>query len=134
MSTRIVISTFVAGVALVGAFTSAATAAPSKPVPTGAQQCFWARDINSFAAQDDATVNVRVGVNDVYQLNLFSPSPDVDWTQRIGIESRGSSWICSGLDATLIIPSPIGPQRYPVTSIKKLTTAEVAALPKRAKP
>lgn len=110
-----------------GGATFAAAATPPK-------SCFWTREVNNFQAQDDRTVNIRVGVKDVYQLKLFSPAPDIDWTQRIGIESRGSSSICSGLDATLIVPSSIGPQRYPVTSVRKLLPQEVADLPAKARP
>jgi hypothetical protein len=109
---------------------SAGTPKQSKP----AQACFWTRDVNNFKAADSSTVNIRVGVRDVYQLVLFSSNSDIDWTQHIGIESRGSDRICSGLDATIIVPGPIGPQRIPVTSVRKLTPEEVAALPKKARP
>lgn len=111
---------------------SASMAAPKADKP--AQACFWTRDVNNFRAIDNRTVNIRVGVKDVYQLALFGSSPDIDWTQRIAIESRGGSWICSGLDATIIVPSAIGPQRIPVSSVRKLTPEEVAALPKKARP
>lgn len=112
---------------------SASAATPAKPGKS-AQACFWTRDVSNFQAADRSTVNIRVGVRDVYQLVLFSSNSDIDWTQHIGIESRGSDRICSGLDATIIVPGPIGPQRIPVTSVRKLTPEEVAALPKKARP
>ena len=96
--------------------------------------CFRAADISSWTAADSSTVNLRVSVNDYYRLKLLGSCPDVDWTQRIGIEHRGSSWICGGLDATLIVPGQIGPRRCPVSSVHKLTPAEVAALPPKQKP
>jgi hypothetical protein len=113
---------------------SGALAADPAPAETPARQCFWTRDVNGFNAVDDRTVNLRVGVKDVYQLELFSRCPDIDWTEQIAIESRGSTWICSGLDAVLIAPSPIGPQRCMVRSVRKLTPEEVEALHKKAKP
>lgn len=113
---------------------SGALAADPAPAKTPARQCFWTRDVNGFNAVDDRTVNLRVGVKDVYQLELFSRCPDIDWTEQIAIESRGSSWICSGLDAVLIAPSPIGPQRCMVRSVRKLTPEEVEALHKKARP
>ena len=116
--------------ALMGAAASAAPTASDK----AAKSCFWTRDVNSFQAVDDKTVNIKVGVRDIYQLTLFAPSPDIDWTESVALQSQGSSWICSGLDATLIVPGPIGPQRYPVTSIRKLSTDEVAALPPKQRP
>jgi len=117
--------------ALTGGLAQAATPAkPNKP----AQACFWTRDVNNFKPAGDSTINIGVGVRDVYQLTLFGSSPDIDWTQHIGIESRGSSWICSGLDATIIVPGALGPQRIPVKTVRKLTPDEVAALPRKTRP
>lgn len=114
-------------VAVLAAGSAASAAQPSAAPPAkDAKACFRAADVNGFSSVDDKTVDVTVGVRDVYRLTLFSSSPDIDWSQRIGIESRGSSWICSGLDATVIVPGSIGPQRYPVTQIRKLSPDEVA--------
>ena len=112
-----------------------AGAAPEKPTAgKAARQCFWTHQINSFASPDDQTVNVRVGVKDVYQFELLARCPEVNWNQEIAVRSRGSSHICSGLDAEVISPSSIGPQRCAVRTVRKLTEAEIAALPKRGKP
>jgi hypothetical protein len=122
----------------------ALSACAEGPAPTGLaanttsvstpRQCFWTRDVNNFAAADDRTVNVRVGANRVYELDLLGPCPDVDWTQRLGIQSRGSDSICTGVDAMIIAPSPIGPQRCAVRTVRRLTPQEVASLPPRARP
>jgi hypothetical protein len=106
------------------------SAAAAKPK----RECFWTNQVNSFASDDDRVVNVRVGVKDVYQLEMFGRCTDVDWNNRIALVSRGSSHICTGLDAEIISPSPIGPQRCPVSKIRKLTPEEVKALPKHARP
>ena len=132
MRPRILFTTTLAAAALLGAAASATPASAASGKAT--QACFWTRDVNSFQAVNDQTVNIKVGVRDVYQLTLFAPSPDIDWTESLALQSKGSSWICSGLDATLIVPGPIGPQRYPVTSIRKLSTDEVAALPPKQRP
>jgi hypothetical protein len=117
---------------------SAAPGYAKSPLEPGAKkperQCFWTRQISNFASNDDRVVNIRVGVKDVYQLQMFGRCHDVDWANGIAIRSRGSSHICSGLDAEVIAPSPIGPQRCAVQSIRKLTEAEAKALPKHAKP
>lgn len=118
----------------VAPFGAAAAKSPLEPVGKTRHQCFWTREVNNFASNDDRVVNVRVGVKDVYQLEMFGRCHDVDWNERIAIVSRGSSYICAGLDAEIIAPSPIGPQRCPVRTIRKLTPAEVATLPKRARP
>lgn len=107
---------------------------PVEPQAKPKRQCFWTRNINSFASNDDRIVNIRVGVKDVYQLQMFGRCTDVDWSNNIAIRSRGSSYICTGLDAEVIAPSPIGPQRCAVQSIRKLTEAEAKALPKHARP
>lgn len=97
-------------------------------------QCFWTRQVNSFASNDDRIVNVRVGVRDVYQMEMFGRCTDVDWSNKIALVSRGGSHICTGMDAEIIAPSPIGPQRCAVSKIHKLTPEEVKALPKHARP
>jgi len=97
-------------------------------------QCFWTRQVNSFASNDNRIVNIRVGVKDVYQMEMFGRCNDVDWSNKIALVSRGSSYICTGMDAEIISPSPIGPQRCPVSKIHKLTPEEVKALPKHARP
>ena len=105
-------------------------AAGTKP----ARQCFWTHQGTNFASSDSRVVNLRVGVKDIYQLEMFGRCNDVDWTQKIAVVSRGGSNICSGLDAEIIAPSTLGPQRCPVRTVRKLTVEEVKALPKRARP
>jgi hypothetical protein len=107
---------------------------PLEPDKKPARQCFWTRNVNNFAAADEHIVNVRVGVRDVYQMEMFGRCPDIDWAQRVALVSRGSASICEGMDAEIITRSPIGPQRCQVRAIHKLTPAEVAALPRRARP
>lgn len=121
------------GVAALGlAVPQAAAAEPAAAKPK--RQCFWTSQVNNFAAQGDEVVNVRVGVKDVYRLEIFGTCPEIDWTQKIAIVSRSGSTICTGLDAELVVPSTIGPQRCAVRNVRKLTPAEIAALPPKAKP
>lgn len=103
---------------------------PAKP----ARQCFWTSQVTNFASNDDRIVNVRVGVKQVYQFEMFGPCHDVDWSHQIALVSRGSSSICSGLDAEIVTSGPVGPQRCLVRNVRKLTPAEIAALPPRARP
>lgn len=105
-------------------------AAKAKPQ----RSCFWARNANGFAAAEEKTVNIRVGVKDVYQFEMLGRCTDIDWSHKIALVARGSSSICTGLDAEIVTGSPIGPQRCPVRAVRKLTPAEVAALPPRARP
>ena len=124
-----------ASVALATAGAAGVATSASNAPPAG-QACFYANQADGFASVDDRTVNLRVGVKDVYQLKLFSNCPDIDWSQHLALRSRGGSWICegNGLDLDIFTPSSIGPQRCPVTSVHKLSTAEAAALPPRQRP
>ncbi len=65
---------------------------------------------------------------------MFGTCQDMDWNQQIALVSRGSSSICNGMDAEVVTRSPIGPQRCPVRSVKKLTPDEIKALPPKARP
>jgi hypothetical protein len=127
-------------VLLAAALTALATtpqpsAAKSPPTPEKAtRQCFWAKDVNGFASRDSKIVNVRVGIKDVYELQMLGSCPDVRWNKAIAIRSRAGSTICTGLDADIISPSSIGPQNCPVKAVRKLTPAEIEALPKGARP
>ena len=92
------------------------------------RQCFLPSQVNGFHAADDETVYVTLGARRVFRLDIVGTCPDVDWSQQIGIRSRGGgSWICGGLDAELIVPSPSGVQRCPVTNVRQLSEQEVAA-------
>jgi hypothetical protein len=136
MNSKTALSLFAAGLIGLGAATPATVAAksPLEPAAKTPRQCFWTRQVNSFASNDDRIVNVRVGVKDVYQLEMFGRCQDVDWSNSIALVSRGGSHICTGLDAEIIAPSPIGSNRCPVRNIRKLTPDEVKALPKHARP
>jgi hypothetical protein len=124
-----------AAMAALLALSATAASAADKPAKGSTHNdCFWTRNVDGFAAPDDHTLNVRVGVRDVYQFEMLGPCPDIDWNQRIALISRSGSNICSGMDAEVVTHSPIGPQRCAVRSMRKLTPEEIAALPPRAKP
>ena len=126
-------------VGVAGAFVLAACTTPpasdaAVAASSSARSCFWANNANGFNAVDETTVYVRVGVRDVYRLELFARCPDIDWNQAIGLVSRGGDSICSGLDATIITKGPFGPQRCEVRTVTMLTPEEAAALPPKSKP
>ena len=116
----------------------ACAALPAAAATGPARQCFFARDLSSWKEVGDRTVNLRVGVSDLYQLDLLAPCPDLPWAEAIGIETRGgSNQICSGLDVSLIVPASVTrtvPQRCMATSLRKLSKAEADALPRSQRP
>ena len=107
--------------------------AHSASAASAGRQCFRAADVNGFSPIDRDTVDVTVGAGRTYRLELFAPCQDVNWSQRIAIRSRGSSWICTGnaLQAELIVPNAIGPDRCLVNSIRRLTDEERNAAGRR---
>ncbi|HEX7759071.1 MAG TPA: DUF6491 family protein [Caulobacteraceae bacterium] len=123
-----------AGAAL--ALSGLAIQTPAMAKPKNGDACFYGRMANGFSAPNDRTVYVRAGVRDVYELKLFAPCIDVDWAQHIALRSRSGDFICEGnnVDYEVFSPSPIGRQRCQVTSVRKLTPVEVAAMPKKDRP
>jgi hypothetical protein len=96
--------------------------------PGERRQCFWNREVNGFSAVDRDTVRLTAGARRVFELELFGGCLDVDWAQTIGVRSRGSELICSGLEAELIVPrTGLGPQRCAVRSVRQVSEAELTA-------
>ena len=94
------------------------------------------RDFNpsSFAKSREQKKAIRVRAKDVYRLDMKGRCPELDWEHRIAIDSRGSSSICSAIDATVLVKNPIGVSRCSVETLTRLTPEEIAALPKKSRP
>jgi hypothetical protein len=88
-------------------------------------QCFNARMVSGFTPVDDDTVDVRLGPGRGFRLELNGVCGDVNWANQVALRSRSGSFVCSPLDAELIIPSITGPQRCFVTAMRPLTEAEL---------
>lgn len=125
------------------AFAGLALAAACAPGPApaahradGPRECFFVSEVRSFASSDDRRVYVDTGSNEVFELQTFGCS-NVDWSNQIGIRATtgGGSSVCSGMDAELIVPDlPGGRTTCPVTGVRRLSDAEVAALDARDRP
>jgi hypothetical protein len=123
-----------AALAAASAIATGAVAQPNPQQQQG-QECFLRSNINGFNAPDDHTLYVRVGVNEIWRLDLMSGCPDLTFRQSFGLESTPANpWICSPLDATVVFHETGIPERCPVTAMHKLTPDEVAALPKKNRP
>lgn len=121
-------------VALAGA--AMAQPAPHPPAKTG-NYCFWKRNIENFVAPNTSTLYVRVGVNDIYEFKMFPGCFELDWVYHLGVRTYGSSEICTGPNPNVEVftrEAGMGRQRCPVTSVRRLSPAQVAALPKSARP
>ena len=122
-------------VAVLACTAAGCAAAADAPTAKPKESCFWTHSATGFAAADEHTLNVRVGVRDIYQFEMFGPCQGLDWNNEIALVSRPGDMICRGMDAEVISRSPgFGRQRCMVRNVRKLTPEEIAALPKRAGP
>jgi hypothetical protein len=120
-----------------GLLAAALGLAPARAQPTKAppRACFFKQELNSWKEVGDRQVNLKVSVRDIYQVALDAPCLNIRWTQRLGIEDRGSNSICTGDLVTLIVPDqPTGPDRCFGRVTRKLTPEEAAALPPKDRP
>lgn len=128
-------------IAAAGATALSACAPVAKPDTDGAQtagmgrQCFYVDDVDSFRA-DNQTLYVRSRQGDVFELQTISYCSDLDTTFGIAfLPGVGLSRLCTGDFSRVAMsggPSPRTPCRVQVS--KKLTPAEVEALPARNRP
>ena len=93
----------------------------------GGRQCFRPGDVNSFSPVGDDVVYLRVGANRWFRAEILGTCPDIDYSQRVAIRSRGTNWVCQGMDAEFFVPGPLGVDRCPITSVRRLTDEEVQA-------
>ena len=133
---KFTVSALALGVVLAGCAPAATTGGPSVAAAgSGNRQCFPFQSVNSFSAVDRETVNIRVGVRDYYQLKFLAPCYDIDWALSAGIRPRGGgSFICNAMDVDVVTPSTVGPQVCHVSSLRKMSEAEVATLTGRERP
>jgi hypothetical protein len=102
-----------------------------------AHSCFLSRDWQGWSAPAPGDVlYLRVSLHDIYRVDLTPGSharrdPDYFLVTKI----HGSDWICSALDLDLQLSDHLG-FRQPLIarSLRKLTPAEVAAIPKKDLP
>ena len=108
-------------------------AAPPAAAASGGRDCFSATNVSGFSALDDDTVDVQVGARRWYRLEIAGVCTNVNWARGVALVARsGGSFICQGFDAEIVAPDPgLGPQRCLVSSVRRLSDAEVQALRRR---
>ena len=119
------------GAAAIAACAQQAASAPApSPAASSSRECFNARNISSVKAQGESTIDIQAGVRRYYRLQIAGVCTNVNWARKVAVVTRGgSSWICQGFDADLVIDDPgTGPQRCLVSSVRRLSDAEARAL------
>ena len=115
-----------------GAAALASCAAQPAGAPAAAQssgrQCFLASQVNSFTPAKAGFVDIRVGANRYFQLELGGGCPDVNWSLQVGIRSvGGGSWICESYDVELVVPDPAISGRCPISKVTAISKAQYLA-------
>ena len=132
---------------LTAAVLFSAAAAACAPTPAGGDMnapdrapraCFAVSQVNNFRTGDDRTLYLRAGRAGVFELQTVGWCRDMDWAHALAIspEFSAGSRLCTGDNARVFYAGggamPNGPCRARV--MRRLTDAEVAALPGRSRP
>jgi len=100
-------------------------AAPEASSPADAslaetRECFFLSQVSGFTSAGRDKINVSVGPKRTYEFKTFGSCPEIDYAQAIAFDQNGPGTICRGMDVDLIVPTSIGPQRCPVSMIRRL--------------
>jgi Family of unknown function (DUF6491) len=99
--------------------------------------CFYVTQFEDWRAQDAKTINIRVGLNRYYRLDLASECREALWPgSHLTMNVRGPDTICSAIDWDLRVSQDMHsiPTACIVKSMTELSPAEAAAIPKKFKP
>ncbi len=112
-----------------------AAAAPEDP-EAKANDCFMVTQWHGWKSPSDDIIYIKVGMHDVYQVNLSGGSPLLKAPgMHLVSKVRGSDMICSALDLDLKLADSFGIEEPLIaSSIAKMTPAEVALIPEQYRP
>lgn len=97
------------------------------------RQCFQPNKVENFRGNNQ-TFYLRTQDNDVFQLNTIGYCSEGDFTLSISFE-QVLGRICTGDTAHINMIGGVSPRTYcRAQVVKKLTEAEIAALPARDRP
>lgn len=100
-------------------------------------QCFYANNWDGWKATPDSrTIYIRVGVNNIYRLDLANACTDLqEGGAHLITQLHGGSSICSALDLDLSVSTGNGFKSPCIVSkLTQLNAAEAAALPRNLRP
>ena len=83
-------------------------------------QCFRVTDILTYTAGSGGTLNVMVGGQRWFRLQLSGDCGDLGELPKIGLRPMESSWLCEGKTDELIVGHHDGSQRCFVNKIERL--------------
>jgi len=102
-------------------------------VPPRARQCFTVSQVSSFRQGDPNQVFLRVGRNDVYEMDTVA-CLDLDFATRLALvpdtPGMAGTRLCTDDWARVVVPNSLSPNAAcRVRIARKLTDEEIAALP-----
>lgn len=116
----------------------APAAASAAPDSRANQNCFASTQWRGWSAPGNSNVLLlRVGINDVYRVELTPGTRVYRAGDRFLVnQSRGSTWVCAPIDLDLTLNDPHGGIVQPLiaTGLRRLTPAEVEAIPPHDRP
>lgn len=134
--TRIIIAMTALGLTMTAC---APTEAPDAALPRAERACFNADQIQNFRSGRSGQLYVRALGGDVYQLDTAGGCTNLDFAQRLAILPDGAGLaggrVCTTDSVRIAVAgaaSPTDTCRARIT--RRLTDAEVAALPARERP
>lgn len=116
----------------------AATSVPGVDTATtaaSADACFNRRDVRNHTVGGPKTLYLDVAGRDVYRIEMSNSclASAVSSDPLIFNNQTGGQSVCKPMDLDITV-SAAGPSKCIVSSISKLSPAEVAALPKKMRP
>jgi hypothetical protein len=120
-------------IAFAAAAATGASAAERPAADAGSRQCFFSRNIRSWAEVDDRSLTIRVSGDRNYLLKLSGPCPELRATQVLGLKRMDGDWICTNQTFDLLVQnlSRTGPARCAVSSMTPISREEAAASARR---
>jgi hypothetical protein len=111
---------------------------PQPTTPPGSPRCFYDIDFENWKAPDSQTMYIRVRGDRYFQVGLANKCYDLTVPDaRLITHFHGSDLVCSPVDWDLKVAAPFGnaiPEPCIVSSMRQLSPAEVATIPRRFKP
>jgi hypothetical protein len=100
-----------------------------------AETCFRPTDVTGWFDVDFNRFVIHTDDDEVFSSLIAGACPEVDFAQEIAIIPRSSSLICERDDATIVARNAAREQvSCRIYEIERLTPAQIAALPERARP
>lgn len=114
-----------AGIAALGIAGAAYSMSPRpKASAQSDRECFFLSEVSGYTNAGRDRINVNISPGRTYEFKTMGPCPELDTSLAIGFDKKGPGTICRGMDVDLIVPTSIGPQRCPVSMIRRLPLAE----------